>query len=77
MTQTLPHLSYIPEPAGAVWIGERDGDGDDLGRYVEHAPIDTGTATLTIYGTTRHPDGGGKDPAESVPRILHRRESIG
>lgn len=36
--------------AGAVWVGEWDGNGDDCGRYFDHAPIEVEGVTLTICG---------------------------
>jgi hypothetical protein len=50
VTTTYDPTTHLPAPAGAVHVDEWRGDGTDLGRYFEHAPIDIGDATLTIHG---------------------------
>lgn len=49
---TTPEIPtyWPPQPAGAVHIGEWEGDGADRGRHFEHSPVDIGGAILTIQG---------------------------
>lgn len=39
-----------PCPPGAVWAGDWDGDGEDRGRFFDHAPIRIADTTLTMQG---------------------------
>ena len=49
-TTTYDPAIHLPIPAGAVYVGEWDGDRNDRGRYFEHAPINVEGAELTIHG---------------------------
>jgi hypothetical protein len=50
MTATTDLDAYLPVPAGAVSVGEWDGEGADRSRYFEHGPVDIGDAILTMRG---------------------------
>ena len=41
---------HLPLPAGAVWFGEWEGEGDDRDRFFNHTTIEVDDASLTIQG---------------------------